>query len=576
MKLNKFFKGAAATACILSMTGCASDYLDTPYHDVIPAEDICKTTETARLAVLGVCGRGMAAPWSVGNMFPAQALMQGETGVSYYMGEIPGSDNFVNFILDSAPSWAVYYNMNEGNLSSGGYVWNTTTWTYAYALIAQLNEILATIDNAEGPDADRNFTKAQALTLRAHCYWRLLQVYAPRWEDSNNGEKLTVVLRELPGEPQNKAVTTMNDILALCYNDLDTAIECFNNASGVKRQLHFEPTLNIAYGVYARVAALKHDWEKVRTMAHNARQGYRIATHDEIFNGYLQFNENEWMWSPSFAEIDNFIYGNWCTFFACNGTGANDHRYTNRINIDLYNQIPEGDERRDWFLTSEKLDGTVPMMFYSSFAVNPTTLTFNLETLVNASRTWLDAHKPANCTGNNAYQGSGSGDSATALIVNGAQVKFWCNGETGQNGVCQIPYMRATEMYLYEAEACAELGMTAEAQNLLNEVNQPRNPSYNCTSTGTDLLNEVRTYRRIELWGEGFCWFDLKRWNMNMTRRAWVENDITSGNIPSGIECNVAPSSNNGWRFGIPLSERNRNNFIVEPIPGELVVVPKD
>ncbi len=63
---------------------------------------------------------------------------------------------------------------------------------------------------------------------------------------------------------------------------------------------------------------------------------------------------------------------------------------------------------------------------------------------------------------------------------------------------------------------------------------------------------------------------------MNMTRRAWVENDITSGNIPSGIECNVAPSSNNGWRFGIPLSERNRNNFIVEPIPGELVVVPKD
>ena len=151
------------------------------------------------MAVLGVCGRGMAAPWSEGNMFPAQALMQGETGVSYYMGEIPGSDNFVNFILDSAPSWAIYYNMNEGNLSSGGYVWNTTTWVYSYALIAQLNEILATIDNAEGPDADRNFTKAQALTLRAHCYWRLLQVYAPRWEDSNNGEKLTVVLRELPG-----------------------------------------------------------------------------------------------------------------------------------------------------------------------------------------------------------------------------------------------------------------------------------------------------------------------------------------------------------------------------------------
>ncbi len=574
MKINKFIKGVALASCGLILTGCASDYLDTPSHGTIPAEEIASTTEYARMGVLGVCGRGMAAPWGT-NIFPAQALMQGETGISYYYGEIPGSDNFVNFIYKEAPSWAIYYNMQEGYLSSGDYVWSTPMWVYCYAMIAQLNDILDGIDASAGTDAERNFTKGQALTLRAHLYFRLLQVYAPRWEDSNNGEKLTVVLRDTAKLPDSLPVSTMNEILALIYSDLDTAIECFENAGTYKRQYNFEPTLNVAYGVYARTAALKHDWEKCRTMAHNARQGYQIASSADIFNGYLQFNEKEWMWAPSFAEIDNFIYGNWCTFFACNGYAAVNQCYTNRINIDLYRQIPATDERRNWFLTQDKLTGTAPMMVYHSIGVNPANQQFILNALIEASRTWLDSRKPALCNaGLNAYAGTGSGDQATALMCDGAQVKFWCNGETGQNGTCQVPYMRATEMYLYEAEACAELGMTGEAQALLNEVNKPRNPQYNCTASGNDLINEVRLYRRIELWGEGFNWFDLKRWNVNMTRRAWVELDMTSGNVPAGIACDVPTSANNGWRFGIPVSERNRNTNIVDPIPGELINIP--
>ena len=576
MFINKYIKGAAIMLSALTLGSCASDYLDTPTHGTISAEDICKTPETARQAMLGVMGRGMAAPWSDYDFTVGQEFCQGETGLSYYIGELPGSDCFVNFIYDLAPSWVIYYNMEPGYLTAGNYVWNIPFWYHEYAMLAQVNDVLAGIDNAEVNDeadeiALRDFTKGQALTMRAHLLWRLLQVYGPRWVDSNNGEKPTIVLRTSPNDPQDMAVSSMADVLKRCYEDLDNAITCFNAAGKSFRTLNYEVDLNVCYGVYARVAALKNDWTTVRTMAHNARQGKRIATSAEIFNGYTSYNQNEWMWSPSFEAIDNFIYGNWCTFFACNAYGALNDRHTLTINRDLYKHLPATDERSNWWMTYDKLSGLPAAMFYSTVAVNPETGAFKNDRLLSAARAWLKERKPANITGADAYANATTGDQTTSIVRDGAQVKFWCNGETGQDGLCEIPYMRATEMYLYEAEACAELGLTSEAQNLLKEINVPRNPSYTCDLTGQALIDEVRFYRRIELWGEGFCWFDLKRWNVPMVRTAWKAGDINSGNMPGGVECNVPVDQNLGWRHGIPSSELNLNNLVNERVPGEQI-----
>lgn len=574
MSITKYMKGIAIALSALTLSSCASDYLDTPTHGSIPADKICVTPENARMAILGVMGRGLACGWTPGNggLVPSQALMQGETGISYYLGEIPGSDNYVNFIYDQAPSWAIFYNMQDGALITGTYVWNYTIWYYSYAMLAQVNEILAGIDGTDvsaGPDAValRDFTKAQALTMRAHCYWRLLQTYAPRWVDSNNGATPCVVLRLSPNDPQEKAVSTMGEVIAQCYADLDLAAELFENTKSF-RTLNYEVDKNVCYGVYTRIAALKNDWPTVAAMANKARQGKRLATVDEAFSGYISYNTNEWMWSPSFDQIDNWIYGNFCTFFACNGYAAINERYTNSINRDLYRLIPEEDKRCDWWFTYEKAEGLRPNMFYMPTAVNPETGAFKNNRLLSAAVTWLNEHKPSGITGSNAYANATASDKSTAIIRDGAQIKFWCNGETGQNGMCQVPYMRATEMYLYEAEALAELGQTAQAQALLQEINKNFNPTYTCSLTGQALIDEVRLYRRVELWGEGFCWFDLKRWNMPMVRTAWVANDDNSGNIPAGLACDVPVSANYGWRHAIPNTERSYNTLVTEVVPG--------
>ena len=154
-------------------------------------------------------------------------------------------------------------------------------------------------------------------------------------------------------------------------------------------------------------------------------------------------------------------------------------------------------------------------------------------------------------------------EDATPLIAFGTSMKFLsANGETGPAAPA---YMRAAEMYLTEAEALAMQGdKDAQAQAIMNQLNQIRDAEYSCTATGEALIEEIRLYRRIELWGEGFNWFDLKRWNKPIVRRIWRENDPTSGNYPSWMEANLSTTVGDGWTYAVPKAESMYNALVPE------------
>src|SRR5690606_3693114 len=88
-----------------------------------------------------------------------------------------------------------------------------------------------------------------------------------------------------------------------------------------------------------------------------------------------------------------------------------------------------------------------------------------------------------------------------------------------------IPLMRAAEMYLIAAEAYSRMGTEVDkARNTLAILAKHRDPEYNAenggvsTNSSTALTNEILDQRRIELWGEGFRFLDLKRQNTSMVR----------------------------------------------------------
>lgn len=78
---------------------------------------------------------------------------------------------------------------------------------------------------------------------------------------------------------------------------------------------------------------------------------------------------------------------------------------------------------------------------------------------------------------------------------------------------------RTSEQYLILAEAAAQLGHTADANEALNTLRAARINGYADQSySGTALLAQIREERAKELVGEGFRISDLRRWDLGFTR----------------------------------------------------------
>ena len=109
-------------------------------------------------------------------------------------------------------------------------------------------------------------------------------------------------------------------------------------------------------------------------------------------------------------------------------------------------------------------------------------------------------------------------------------------------------------MVLIEAEALAHQGKNAEAATALKKLMSQRDPSWNNTSVTVD---DVVLQRRIELWGEGFAYFDLKRLNRGIDRNYEGNNHLVGYNL-------TVPAQDPKWTYQIPLKELQENTHISE------------
>lgn len=81
------------------------------------------------------------------------------------------------------------------------------------------------------------------------------------------------------------------------------------------------------------------------------------------------------------------------------------------------------------------------------------------------------------------------------------------------------PLMRVEEMYFIEAEAAAHLNAAEGKQLVETFMKTYRDPEYTCTVSATDdVVEEIVFQKRVELWGEGQSFFDIKRLNYSVTR----------------------------------------------------------
>jgi hypothetical protein len=135
------------------------------------------------------------------------------------------------------------------------------------------------------------------------------------------------------------------------------------------------------------------------------------------------------------------------------------------------------------------------------------------------------------------------------------------SGGGNNSSIGDVPNMRAGEMYLIEAEANERLGQDGTAQSVLFQLVSKRDPGYvQSTSTGQTLLNEILFYRRVELWGEGFRFTDLKRMNMPLDRTG-------ANHDPAVAVILSVPAGDKLWQFLIPQTEIDNSNGLVTQNP---------
>lgn len=592
MKRNKIVRGLALLGAAVLLPACSSDYLDLSPEANFPENESLKDVNGIQLAINGIYlsmhTQYQGTNWNQYNGEPYVDMMCCEAISQDYIGGL--GITWLGEDIVRGEGWA-----DPTNPVS------IFCWDYAYGLIQQANKVLDVVDKASGTDEGRAWVKAQALTLRAHAYTKLLGCYAPRWEDSDNGNVYCLVLRT-NGEIKNAPLCTMNQALDLVYSDLNTALDLYDKAGSNARIGKWGVNKNIAQGVFARVALIKNDWATAQKMAHDARNGFSVMDNDTYLSGFYRDN-NDFMWTST-ADETEIYYWSWGSHYAANGQYTkNWGKGAGAINLDLYNMLDPNDIRRKTFFTPDKIKELEGI----NKAWNPGRLDASScwdATLVDPSnlltvdggptaRDKNDRNKPfglyntavyffrnyvlnvfkgdaneINNGGFSCYYTAGAdgpipvGDGMNGkLCVTplGAQVKFFSYAPFGTGHYC---YMRASEMVLAEAEAAYHNGDETTAKKCLEEINGKRIPGYTCTSTGEALFEEIKLCRRIELWGEGYNWLDFKRWNMPIVRREWVAGDPTSGNCMKEISCEIPTSANHGWMFTLPNSESDYNPMV--------------
>ena len=134
-----------------------------------------------------------------------------------------------------------------------------------------------------------------------------------------------------------------------------------------------------------------------------------------------------------------------------------------------------------------------------------------------------------------------------------------------------FPLIRIEEMYLIKAECEGYTSPADGATTLTNFIKTYRDPSYSFTASSFETLqDEIWRQRRIEFWGEGLSWFDLKRLDKDVDRRGGGYAMELVFNIPAYVNGEHNPV----LLYRIPQSEEQYNPQITDETNNPIATKP--
>lgn len=474
----------------LCTTSCNDDFLETESTSNVDQSTMFGDTKTALMAINGI----HRLMYEKGNFAP-------KMGYQYYM-------LYMDFLGED-----LVYTKNNAQFM------NETNWTrhrqptnqyprhlyeYMYQIIANANMVIEHIDHAEGPQEERDYIKGQALFYRAFKHFCAVQLYGKRYLPNTENTQLGVVLR-LQSTTDPKARASVEESYTAIHQDIDEAIDLLSQVSfGRTNKMHVD--VHVARAIKARILLTQGRWPEAAAMAKEVVD-HSSAQMDNSGYDYKQgrstdASNQEWIWAkigqPAIETATLFNYYSYIS-----NTNISYNRNTPRAIYNLlYERITPTDVRKPLWVEN--------VVGHAGLVIPP---------------------------GGNRYKWM-----SQKFIVD-----FPDNTSSNYNGAivtADLAFVRLPEMYLIMAEGYARAGQEAAAREALFAVAHDRDPMYTMsTHSGADLIDEIMFQRRVELWGEGFRFLDLKRLNMPLDRGPAPRDGYNQGGAANGWISNANPTN---------------------------------
>lgn len=489
-----------SVALMLKTTSCSQDFLNTVPTDAETIEALTGNFEAARSLLVGVNRQRF-----INSTHIATGTASFGEGVFHCFLDYLGDDMFDLGQTSQTGFWArqaLHTRMDNSAMTA-------IPWNMMYEWIRPLNELLAITQDVNATLAEQIWLRAQALAYRAHLFHMLVRMYGPAIHHSPN--ELGIVLILQPGVIEGIPRATVAESYAQILQDLHEALNLMDQP-GVSdvADAHDRTFIStrVMQGILSRVYLDMHNWTQAAHFAQLAGDGIPLMTRAQFADGFYTRNA-EWIWA-------SFVPGDEGTMFH-----SQPSKRTHTMNM-----YPGA-----W-----------------GYAIN-----INQQLVAHTDR---------------------ANDVRTAeLVINflGFSYAYRKFHWAVAGGPYDIVYMRGAEMMLNEAEALLMANTDiARARTLVQTLINARIDDggvFAATLDGMNrdqLLAELKMQRRLEFWGEGHRWFDLKRRGETMDRRYTGANQAVLWPTTLLID---NPRSRY-WVWHIPVRETNVNAAVV-PNPME-------
>lgn len=499
---------------ILTFNSCSEEFLEQAPSDAPNDETLFSTVEGAETNLVAI--------YSLMNYYYGLGMRH------ILMSEAMGDD----VVIATANAYSRFYTQYRFAYTPTSTI-SYDMYRYSYRVIANANLFLSQIDNAEGDQTTIDDLKGQALAARAYAYFGLVRWFGETaYTQDSSGRGVPIVteyLDDLDGYnlPRNSVKEVYDQIIL----DLQAAEETVLD-SDYKGYIDASAVAAIQAEVYLTMG----EWELASAYAKKAYAPFALLDEDGYLAGFNETN-SETIWEQRWIDSDTDIYLSRSSFTYVSGDITYD--------VDNDNDF---DPATDLNTTTQ---GEGFVFGYNSFRVTQNFIDLFEET---------DFRKkmfPKNLFSDGTEIGSVYPEYSYAQYS--GDKGYLANKIRHYDytlGLGDTPRIRASEMYLIEAEAEANLGNYSAARTALLTIKQRSDDLVtDIIATGQELLEEIYLERRKELFYEGHRFFDLKRLDLDLDRTL-SENDQWSNFTDIGQSNSlVLPKNSTSKYFCLPIPQ---------------------